>query len=1123
MKVILNKKKNILLFFTLITSLFVISSFLLTEIYINYKIEKIIILNQQESGNRWFTETYTDQQWIQNSDFADSTGWLSVIEGDSRDVSADITAGEANLNVIGENYTATLIYGTPNSSTSLNWYNTTNSEIPVYPTQGHGIDENGCFASHLWAEHDETTTNAYQKASVHWEKIITTPHNMSDYTITSASLEVLINATVKSYIGCGSGDIWHWEGVEAEFDDNMDRFIEGDYIKFYVRVSNLAKDVNYKIAEYQNATLGQDGARINGSYDYQYDQVFEADNIDDLIFYLNQVLENGDFQNFIIVLGIEYNCEDNCSTDLDEFTEAYIKSCNFTISYTKKINQFTSASWRYLGEKINNKGGVVEVTDANLFFDYKINQDWPFNISPNSEIRIIINNREHTETIKLIDADITSKPAKTDGLKITTLIPEYEDINVSLQLFIADGFDLDQNYTLSLDNVLLYISYNIFFPARRDTLFQILLIVALISSGILATYFIYYRRVLRFPKQVRKVRKYRKTLNKPAAPSIQIKSRKSSFESKYSKEIKKSSGSLGIGSTKHSKTVKEKPSLHVGKKKISKELIIIFFIIFGLFTFSQIILGGNSILNVQDNSEYITLSQEDTSELFKIEPRQDQLIKNSNFDTGINWSSDLQGDISDLDININNGYANYILLGESGNQVFNEDGTSSNWTRIDNDDGIVLPDYFAIGDYGMDQRGWYSYFLWPDNAPQSVKVQWRKNFTMNVNMTDYYITSASLAAWINGTAQATSMDNGGIDRPGDILVVDTDNDIQVATGDFIRYFIMISDLNRNREFIATQYQTDDLGKDGPPAITQLNDTPIMPINEETLIFYLEQALQYDYKNFAITLGMYYWCEDSGHPDDIDNWQMIIIKNFTLSISYEKKINQFNTLSWTYNANKIDAGSYKVEVTGANLNFGYMINQYWPTNLSPNSKFRIFINNFEHNETIRLSNAELSLADAKPGGFDVTKLIPNNDTVNLTIQVYLADEFRLANNITISIDNVILRVNYNVFIPVERDFLFQLLFAIAAIGAACLTIYIVYYQKVLKYPKPVRKVRKYRKALNKTALPDISITNRETAFQKSYQNELKKTSKFLKGTPVDGKILREKLLGKTPKEVSKPKQ
>ncbi|GAI59247.1 unnamed protein product, partial [marine sediment metagenome] len=107
--------------------------------------------------------------------------------------------------------------------------------------------------------------------------------------------------------------------VEVLGDSGMSNFIEGDYIKYYVRLASLDKDVNYKVTQYQTSTLGQDGSQIADSYDYLNDTIFVAENMDDLIFFLNQVLENGDFQNFIIILGMEFNCEDNCSTDLDEF------------------------------------------------------------------------------------------------------------------------------------------------------------------------------------------------------------------------------------------------------------------------------------------------------------------------------------------------------------------------------------------------------------------------------------------------------------------------------------------------------------------------------------------------------------------------------------------------------------------------------------------------------------------------------------------------------------------------------------------------------------------------------------------------------------------------------------
>ena len=50
-------------------------------------------------------------------------------------------------------------------------------------------------------------------------------------------------------------------------------------------------------------------------------------------------------------------------------------------------------------------------------------------------------------------------------------------------------------------------------------------------------------------------------------------------------------------------------------------------------------------------------------------------------------------------------------------------------------------------------------------------------------------------------------------------------------------------------------------------------------------------------------------------------------------------------------------------------------------------------------------------DAKVSGFDVKTLIPKNKKFNLSIQLYIADEFNLDNDITISIDNVSLIIWY----------------------------------------------------------------------------------------------------------------
>ena len=482
----------------------------------------------------------------------------------------------------------------------------------------------------------------------------------------------------------------------------------------------------------------------------------------------------------------------------------------------------------------------------------------------------------------------------------------------------------------------------------------------------------------------------------------------------------------------------------------------------------------------------IALSQEGGSGLFTRESYYEEWIDNSEFDNSDNWSSFSSGDLSDVESTISGSNANYLIKGNAGSQDFIENGTSSGWLEIENDDGLPKPGDFGFGSDGMDSTGWYATYDWPDNQPQSLKVQWQKNFTMNVDMSDYEITSASLGVWINGSVQATDMDNGGIDRPGDTLVNNPSNVMQTATGDFARYFIIISDTNRSRDFLATQYQTDALGRDTPIPITTLNDTLIMPANEETLIFYLEQALQFDHQNFSITLGIYIWCEDSGHPGDSDNWQMLLIKNFSLSLTYEKKIDQFTSLSWDYEGRQLEVDNYTIEVKDARLFLDYKIDQEWVSSQSPNAHLKIYINDIVYNETIKLTDADTFFTQAKEDGFQVSNLIPIDEGIRVRIELFLADEFALDREITISIDNVELWINYDVLVPTDDSDLFMLAFILISIGAVCLAAYTIYYQRVLKYPKQVRKVRKYRKTLNKEKAPDSQIADRKLLVKMKYR-------------------------------------
>jgi len=206
------------------------------------------------------------------------------------------------------------------------------------------------------------------------------------------------------------------------------------------------------------------------------DTLLDTDLIPDLqenlIFYLTSVLST-DFFNFTLTLGIRIYTADNTDTyDNDEFHEILIKSVNLTFTYEKTINQQTSASWNQDGNKISDSITIspytsFEVNEAILNFYYKINDTWT-SASPNSEISIFMNNIKHTETIKLSTATDIFQKASTDGFDLTSLITD--DVNISIQVILADEFELDKRITVSITNISLDISYTVFFDDYQTNL-----------------------------------------------------------------------------------------------------------------------------------------------------------------------------------------------------------------------------------------------------------------------------------------------------------------------------------------------------------------------------------------------------------------------------------------------------------------------------------------------------------------------------------------------------------------------------------------------------------------------------------------------------------------------------
>jgi len=341
-----------------------------------------------------------------------------------------------------------------------------------------------------------------------------------------------------------------------------------------------------------------------------------------------------------------------------------------------------------------------------------------------------------------------------------------------------------------------------------------------------------------------------------------------------------------------------------------------------------------------------------------------------------------------------------------------------------------------------------------------------------------------------------------------------------GTYDYVKFYVLISDLSKSKVYEAAYNQTVNIGQDTEGNPHLMPDTYMINVSEQDLMFYLSSALSTDNHNFTVTLGVRIWCEDNRLSDG-DTWNYIYIKSCDLTFTYEKRINQFSTVSWYQNTEKMFSGD-NLQITGGTLKFDYKINQLWASSLSPNSEIRIFINNNPLLETVKLSGAGLSFNEAKIDGFDITYLILKDLNISLSLQMFIADEFPLTDNFTISITDVSLEISYILFFPdpVDDPWIFSGLFIIASIATVVLAGILIAYIKVWRFPVPVRKVRKYRKTLSSDKTPGVGIVTPKTSFSKDYNQELKKTNRLLKGTPTNEKVVPDKILDK--KEGNLPK-
>lgn len=486
------------------------------------------------------------------------------------------------------------------------------------------------------------------------------------------------------------------------------------------------------------------------------------------------------------------------------------------------------------------------------------------------------------------------------------------------------------------------------------------------------------------------------------------------------------------------------------------------------------------------------------------------------------WYSTINGDSSDAELFITPDQANYEIIGESyEEQVLLNNDTKDDWVAFNKSDLVLVPQRTDISGpyYGVDDEGaWCTHRWWegesggqPKNTPE---MHWKKNISLNEDMSDYIITSVNFDAIINGTVDTY------IDTPGDTLARGGVSINQYEKYDFVQFYVEISsidigDIPREEAELNTYRiafnQTRLLGNEGLSLYTI--EGLIGEYGDQAIIDALTNVLANDPGNndFCVVLGIYIYCEDNNSGTDLDDWTDLRFKNLNLTFNYVKKINQGTEVSWKQDLNAINGSN--VQILDANLRFKYSLNSNW-TQESENSRFLIYINDRRCEPPIYLSDYEFNpeFINARPGGFDITSKLLPYETFTLEIQIYLAENFGLDQNYTISIDDVFLYITYTEIFPdlIEEPLIFAGLFILALAAAVLIGGYAIAYQFYLKYPVPVRKVRKYRKTLTQEKEPGVSVTPSDSSFKKIYQQELSKSSKFLKSTPANGKLLKSKI-------------
>jgi len=377
----------------------------------------------------------------------------------------------------------------------------------------------------------------------------------------TASLKLLIDGAEMSPDQLNSFEIWETINVTAIYKDNLGNHLSDSTVKAniggntYIMEENSTNEFYHLLLNASDLGLGIDYLSISANKTFYNPQSFRmviqiTERLTSLEILFNGVNKTGDPTTDLpigSILNLTVKYKDTFNSHVSNASLALFGDYTATLIENDTLKQYSlmiNTSKLEVGVKIITLSANLENYEsqvANLRLNIRritttittINNKDSFEIKPGQTIklRIIINNSDFGEFVKSATLSYTweygagtVKDTNNDGVYEIELTNVAEGSHkLYINAFAGDNyqineFDVTISAVISLEDFALFIG---------------LIVIAVIMGIGLAAYLIIYRTILRYPKPIRKLRKFRHSLKGDKKPSIEVLDRKRAFNKEF--------------------------------------------------------------------------------------------------------------------------------------------------------------------------------------------------------------------------------------------------------------------------------------------------------------------------------------------------------------------------------------------------------------------------------------------------------------------------------------------------------------------------------------------------------------------------------------------------------------